>query len=137
MMDMLLIGSLLGLAGIAGGWFWGYHSGLKRASEAIWEGCQEQAKVISSLPPVPEREKTIKECIATVLAIRPSEPYPGTVSMEDQNRAMWHRLGVDDAIDALRRMDKRGGGHYDMSHSIVDLRSRLALDREERRERKG
>jgi hypothetical protein len=35
--------------------------------------------------------------------------------------------GVDDAIDALRRMDKRGAGHYGVPRDIVELRSRLAL----------
>jgi hypothetical protein len=101
----------------------GYHVGLKRASEAIWEACVDTANNVT--PPL--RQAIIDECIEAVVAIRPVMGQSGSLPPDEFNRIQWVLCGVDDAIDALRRMDKRGAGHYGVPRDIVELRSRLAL----------
>ena len=105
----------------------GYHLGLWRAAQAYREA-QVEPRI-----PVPVREGIINECIAAVVQIRP-DLHKDKMSMEDYNRAMWFQLGVDDAIDVLQRIDKRGAGHYGVPLQVADMISRRALDREAKKE---
>ena len=99
----------------------GYHVGLKRSSETLNEVCED----IMRSEPV--REATIKECIEAVGAIRPLPRGDGQLPVEQLNREVWLRQGVDDALDALVRMDKRDAGHYGVPRDIMELRSRMTL----------
>ena len=92
----------------------GYHIGLKRSSEAIWEACQD---IATGNAPNPAREMAIQECIEAVGAIRP---------MQQSDRV----AGVDEALEALRRM----ANPYGVPRNIAELRSRMTLREEARKE---
>lgn len=101
-----LVWLICGGVGIVGGWWWGYHTGIRRASEAIWDGLQE-----------PRREATIKECIGAILNVRPNDSHLGALSEDDRQRLILIRQGIDDAVDELQLMNKRSAGN------VVDMRS--------------
>lgn len=104
-LNTMLIAAVCGLSGIAGGWFIGYHAGLKRASEAIWEGMIAETSAMDSIPPWSGREKVIKECIEAVLAVRGVSMHVSAPMVAgDWDRASGMTAGVDKALDALRAL---------------------------------
>jgi hypothetical protein len=92
--------SMLTVGGIGGGII-GYHAGLKRSSEALWEVCEDMAKS------APVREATIEECINELKSAREVTKWSQDgLYKEDLDQALLLRNGVEIAIEALRKMDK-------------------------------
>ena len=112
---------LLILASAVGGAIAGYHIGLARASEAIWEACQKKA----AKPVVfaPSRKTTILACIRELEENKPGQSV-AVPMMENASRVLIAQ-GFDDAIKVLRNMQEDEG---DARSSLLDMTLNRRVD---------
>ena len=96
MSDILWAAAALGFGLMIGG-IGGYHMGLKRANEAIWNTVQERSGNTIIAPYV--RKAVINECIVTLGQVKPN----GSADFNDGFRA---------AADVLRSIDPRINGAF-------------------------
>jgi hypothetical protein len=111
----ILIPILTGVGGAVGG----YLAGIQGVGDAYRE-----AGVQTSIPK-PARERTIEECISTIMTQANYCIDPKQLE------------GIDIALEALRSMDMRGAGVYGVPRDVSDAISRRALDQAAKKEEEG